>query len=47
MAAVAIQPSIFQRLGSTSSPMICGLVAAIITATMIGTEMTALMTAAQ
>ena len=47
IAAVAAQPSTFQRVASASGPMIFGLDAAIITATMIGTGITALTTAAQ
>ena len=47
MAAVASQPRVRHFPGKTKSPMIFGRVAASITATMMGTEITALMTAAQ
>ncbi len=47
MAAVASQPSHFQRRGSANSPIRRRLDAARMTATMMGTEMTALITADQ
>ena len=47
MTAVAAHPAIFQRVLSTSVPMICGRLAATMTAAMMGTEITAFSTAAQ
>ena len=46
IAAVASQPSTFHLRGSTILPITVGLEAAIITAVITGTEMTALITAA-
>ena len=45
IASVASQPRPFQTAGRTNACISCRRDAAIITATMIGTEMTALMTA--
>src|SRR5678815_3888763 len=47
IAAVASQPSALQRRGRVRSPTIFGCEAATMTATMMGTETTALMTADQ
>ena len=47
IAAVASQPNTRHTVGSAKSPTVFGCDAAIITATMIGTEMAAFATAAQ